>query len=252
MRFFYFLSILCIPFFAFSGVVLEKSRIVFNGKNTVQSYVLVNTNKYPVVVQLWVDDGKFNKNPELTPSPFVITPVMSKMDPKKINSIKVIYSGSNITLPQDHESLFWLNIFEVPPVNKNSTSENEVALSMLTQVKLIYRPEQIKIDENDLIAKFDSLTFRLIKNNEGVTTLAINNPAEYIASLVNIDLRGFENNKPVSFKLNELKSMTILPKNTEAVSVGIINPSDITEISYWLIDDQGRYVNKIKKLTLSK
>ncbi|EKT65560.1 molecular chaperone [Providencia burhodogranariea] len=163
MKLTYFYLLLFIPFLAFSGVIPEKSRIVFNGKNTIQSYVLVNTNKYPVAVQLWIDDGEFNKNPELTPSPFVITPVMSKMEPSKINEIKIIYSGNNFNLPTDRESLFWLNIFEVPPMNKNNPSENEVSLSMLTQIKVMYRPEGLEINDFDLIKEFDSLLFKLKK-----------------------------------------------------------------------------------------
>ncbi|WP_165678487.1 fimbrial biogenesis chaperone [Metapseudomonas otitidis] len=252
MRTYYFFILLLLPFFVFSGVIPEKSRIIFNGKNTVQSSMLVNTNEYPVVVQLWVDNGEFNKNPELIPSPFVITPVMSRMNPKKINSARIIYSGDGVVMPEDRESLFWLNIFEVPPVNKNLISENEVALSMLTQIKLIYRPKKLEISENNLIDKFDSLTFRLIKGSKGENQLVINNPTEYIASLANMELKGQENGKPVTFSSNELKSITILPKSTETVPVDMVNPSALVGIDYWLIDDSGRLIDKWKILTASQ
>lgn len=248
MRCCYVFILLLLPFFAFSGVIPEKSRIVFNGKNTVQPSMLVNTNEYPVVVQLWVDNGEFNKSPELTPSSFIITPVMSRMPPKKINSVKIIYSGAGAEMSEDRESLFWLNIFEVPPVNKSPSSENEIALSMLTQIKLIYRPEKLEISENNLIAKLDSLTFRLIKKSKGGTELVINNPTEYIASLANIELKGQENNKSVTFISEDLKSVTILPKSTETVSVDKVGPSAIVGIDYWLIDDSGRFINKRKRL----
>lgn len=248
MRARYFFILLFLPFLAFSGVIPEKSRIIFNGKNTTQSSMLVNTNEYPVVVQLWVDDGKFNKSPASTPSPFVITPVMSRLDPKKINSAKIIYSGDGMVMPQDKESLFWLNIFEVPPVNKKSGSENEVALSMLTQIKLIYRPEKLEISEDKLLNQFDSLTFRLMTNPKGETDLVVSNPTKYIASLASGELKGQQNGKPVSFSSEELKSITILPGSTETASVGKINASAVTEVQYWLIDDNGRYMKRLKKL----
>lgn len=252
MRGCYFFILLLLPFWACSGVIPERSRIVFNGKNTTQSSVLVNTNEYPVVVQLWVDDGKFNKSPALTPSPFVITPVMSRMDPKKINSAKIIYSGDGMVMPQDRESLFWLNIFEVPPVNKKPGSENEIALSMLTQIKLIYRPRKLEINETNLITQFDSLTFRLMTNTKGETDLVINNTTKYIASLASVELKGKQNNKPVSFSSEDLKSVTILPESTETVSVGKVHASAITGVEYWLIDDNGRYINRRKNLALGQ
>lgn len=252
MKSYYFFILLLIPFLAFSGVIPEKSRIIFNGKNTVQSYVLVNTNKYPVVVQLWIDDGEFNKNPELTPSPFVITPVMSKMEPLKINEMKMIYSGDDFALPKDRESLFWLNIFEVPPMNKKNPSENEIALSMLTQIKVIYRPESIEINELDLIEKFNNLHFTLRKNNDGMASLTIDNPTEYVASLANLTLKGLENTKLVTFKPNELSSVTLLPKSSQTFQIELGSPSTtIQEIEYWLIDDQGKFMNKNRKLSLS-
>lgn len=249
MRSYHVLILLLIPFFAFSGVIPEKSRIVFNGKNTTQSYILVNTNNYPVVVQLWIDDGEFNANPELTPSPFVITPVMSKMAPSKINEIKIIYSGDDFKLPTDRESLYWLNIFEVPPVNKYNPAKNEIALSMLTQIKVLYRPENIEINEFDLIDKFDKLLFTLRQNDKGVLYLAIDNPTEYVASLANLTFKSSENNKLVDFKPDTLSSVTLLPKSTKEFPISITDQSTIIhELEYWLIDDQGKFINKKAKL----
>lgn len=250
MRRYFLFCLFFIPWLAFSGVIPEKSRIVFNGKNTVQSYVLVNTNKYPVIVQLWVDDGEFNAHPELTPSPFFITPAMLKMDSLKINEMKVLYSGEDFKLPQDRESLFWLNILEIPPTNKDRPSENEIALSMLTQIKLIYRPVNIEINAIKLIEKFNSLTFSLKRNSNRSLDLTINNPTEYIASLSNVTLTGKDNNKPVAITSSDMSNLTLLPKSSKTLNIAFTNQSSsIQDIEYLLIDDQGKFLSRKKKLT---
>lgn len=242
--------LLFMPGVVFSGVIPEKSRIVFNGKNTIQSYVLVNTNQYPVVVQLWIDDGKFNHHPELTPTPFVITPAMLKMEPSKINEIKIINSEDDFKLPENRESLFWLNMLEVPPVNENNKSENEVTLSMLTQIKVIYRPESMKINEFDFIKKLDDLGFSLRKDNENKLQLVINNPTAYVASLSGVSLSGVVNNKKMTFKPEEIRNLTLLPQRSETYSVDL-NDANIQEIEYWVIDDEGKFYHKKRGLTVT-
>lgn len=253
MRVFILLYILLYPFFAISGVIPEHSRIIFHGKNTVQSSVLVNTNNYPVVVQLWVDDGEFNTEPEQTTSPFVVTPVISRMDPLKINEMKLIFSGEKNTLSNDRESLFWLNILEVPPVNKNPSSENEVTLSMLTQIKLIYRPEKLEIDNIDLMEKLKKLTFQAKKKEGNTIELTVSNPTEYVASLSAVSLLSRSNNSAVSIKPTGTSNSTLLPKSSITYHFDNMQKlSGIDEVEYWIIDDSGKFLKRSDKISVSK
>lgn len=242
--------LLWVPLVALCGVIPEKSRIIFNGKNTLQSYVLVNTNIYPVVVQLWVDNGEFNKNPELTSAPFVVTPVMSKMEPAKINEMKVLYTEDDGKMPSDRETLYWLNIFEVPPINNNKTTEHEITLSMLTQIKLIYRPRNLDINPLDLVNTLDGLVFRLTTNDKNTLDMTIENPTAYVASLAQVALQGEVKNKEAPLQPDELSSVTILPKTSKTISIALNrSSSDIQHIEYWLIDDQGKFIKKRAKVS---
>lgn len=241
--------LLLIPSMAFCGVIPEKSRIVFNGKNSIQSYTLVNANQYPVVAQLWIDDGDFNSHPELTAAPFVITPVMLKMDPSKINEIKIINSTEDFNLPKDRESLYWLNILEIPPANSKNKSENEVTLSMLTQIKVIYRPEAIEINDVNLIKKLDSLDIYLNNNGGGESELIVNNPTEYVASLSGVTLSGRLNNINSTFSPEEIRNLTVLPKQSAKYPVNL-KDARIDNIEYWVIDDQGKFYNKKRNISM--
>jgi P pilus assembly chaperone PapD len=107
MRFGLLFSLLFYAANAVTGVMPEKSRIVYHQQSKMQSSVLVNTNDYPVMVQLWIDDGELQKPPELATAPFVVTPAVFKLNARQLNGIKVIYSGEKGQLPSDRESLFW-------------------------------------------------------------------------------------------------------------------------------------------------
>lgn len=40
-----------------AGVIADNTRIIYNIDKKEQSFQVVNINDYPVLVQLWVDDG---------------------------------------------------------------------------------------------------------------------------------------------------------------------------------------------------
>ncbi|UYA60546.1 hypothetical protein NAL19_2415 [Pectobacterium sp. F1-1] len=249
MKICFFLYFLFSPAIVFSGVIPETSRVIFDAKNTIKSSILVNTNKYPVVVQLWVDDGEFNKKPEQTDTPFVVTPATARMEPLKLSEMKIIYSGDPQHLPTDRESLFWINILEIPPVNKKSQTENEVTLSMLTQIKLIYRPISLMIKENDLLTKLDNIKVSLVKESDGVINLNFSNPEAYVASLTSVTLLNNDGRKVISLKNSENMNLTLLPRSLKKIPINYDEKtSNISSIEYWLVDDIGRFFHKRKSL----
>lgn len=241
-----------LPFLSFAGVIPEKSRVVYKEGNASQSYVLVNTNKYPVIVQLWVDDGDYNKNKVLSKYPFIVTPVMSKMDSLKINSFKVIYTGEGGNIPEDRESLLWINIFEVPPVDNSSSNEEKVTLSMLTQIKLIYRPKSLFLDKGDLINEFNLVKFTAKNDNDSGVILKIYNPTNYVVSISGISLNGEANGHKLTLKPIGDNNLTLLPESgSEIIFNGKIMHQDINNVDYWIIDDDGKFFHASKKVVVN-
>ncbi|MFS1537390.1 MAG: fimbria/pilus periplasmic chaperone [Candidatus Phlomobacter fragariae] len=103
-----------------------------------RSGLLANTNSYPVIIQSWVDYGEANPQTE---SPFLVLALIFHLPAQKIQAIRIVYNGDH--LPDDRESVFWLNLYEIPPnlhdqaLNQDSPKVN---LTMNTQLKLFYRP----------------------------------------------------------------------------------------------------------------
>ncbi|EKO3902397.1 fimbria/pilus periplasmic chaperone, partial [Vibrio metschnikovii] len=63
-----FLLSLCCLFFSnitYAVVIPETSRVVYNLDKNEQSLYIYNKNKYPVLVQLWSDNGDVSSSPEV-------------------------------------------------------------------------------------------------------------------------------------------------------------------------------------------
>lgn len=249
---YFLLSVSLLSSFSFAGVIPERTRIIYDSKSSSQSYMMMNTNKYPVIVQFWVDNGDPNKEPEKTPSPFVVTPVMARMDPSRLNSIKVIYSGGDKKLPEDKESLFYLNIFEIPPKSTSPDSQNEILLSMLTQIKLIYRPDRLKLKEGELTARLKPLKFSAVKSSDNLVSLKVYNPTPYIVSFSSFTLTGQDNGKSVSFRPADNTDLTVLPQSDKTFPIETGKSHFVLQgLDYWLVDDMGKFIQMRRNLSYS-
>lgn len=121
-----------------AGLVANGTRIIFGSEINSKTVMLANANEYPVIVQVWVD--KAEGVPTVS-TPFSIFPAIFKLTEGERKGITILYDGA--PLPDNKESLFWLNLYEVPPTVDGRKSP-KVTLAMNTQMKLIFRPEKIK------------------------------------------------------------------------------------------------------------
>ncbi|MEM8325871.1 molecular chaperone, partial [Morganella morganii] len=107
---------------AYCGIMPSQSRIIYHEEDKEQSLMLANTNEYPVIVQTWIDRGE--GNPETVNIPFISIPPVFRMEPSDIKGVRIIYNKDK--LPDNKESLFWFNIYEIPPEKKEFNPENSV------------------------------------------------------------------------------------------------------------------------------
>ena len=105
MRHGYLLStLLLVAATAHAGVIINGTRLVYQGDKKESSLGLSNPDATDYLVQSWVDSGGKN----LAKAPFLITPPLFRLDAKEDNVLRVVRTGGN--LPEDRESLYWLNI----------------------------------------------------------------------------------------------------------------------------------------------
>lgn len=165
------------PFQAIAGVVITGTRVVYPAADKEVSVKVNNKGNVPVLIQTWVDDGKENASPETIKVPFIITPPVNRIDAGKGQTLRLSFiRGSN--LPPDRESIFWLNVLEVPPVDVSAAEANKLQVAFRSRIKLFFRPSGLKSDASTAAEniKWDVDNGKLIAINDSpyyVTLLGV-------------------------------------------------------------------------------
>jgi P pilus assembly chaperone PapD len=100
----------------FAVVNVEGTRVIFNAGEMVSSVNLINSAEEPTLVQLWFDDGDIFIPPESVRMPIIAVPPVFRLQPSELRDVKLQLISRDI-FPQDKESLYWLNIYQLPDKN---------------------------------------------------------------------------------------------------------------------------------------
>lgn len=169
-----------------AGVIIDTTRVVYPTKNREVTVRLDNKGNRPALIQVWMDSGDDSVTPDKADVPFTLTPPMFRMDPTKQQAIRVAFIGER--LPADKESLFWLNMLEVPPKPKakdgDDKERNLLQFAFRTRIKVFYRPEGLPYDVNDAPSK---LSWKLVDAEKGYA-LEVSNPSPYYVSFEKVEL----------------------------------------------------------------
>lgn len=215
---------LCSTAFHASAVVnAEKTRVVFNSGSIAESLSLVNSEKEPVVVQVWTDNGDPTVSPDQVHTPVVINPPVFKMKPGEIRNIRLLLVSAG-SLPQDRESVYWLNIYQIPPNTETQhKGEKKIVLPLKIRMKVFVRPEKIgELLENDA----QKLQFSIDRESRN-KTLLIQNPTPW-----HLTLSSLRSGKTA------LPGVMVAPFTSERVEI----PADKTladKVEYDVINDNG-------------
>ncbi|TCI07416.1 molecular chaperone [Dyella soli] len=162
---------------ASASVVITGTRVIYPGGDREKSVQLTNEDAFPNVVQAWIDVNNPDSTPDSADAPFVVTPPMARLEPKAGQSLRIVFTGQG--LPQDRESLFYLNVLQIPPISQANKDQNQLLVMLRNRLKLFYRPRNIPGKPEDLPGK---LQFQLQKAAAGWAVEA-RNPTGYYASV---------------------------------------------------------------------
>jgi len=133
-----FSSLWLLALSAQAAVNISTTRVIFNHGESQRMVTLVNDGSYPVLVQSWVDDGDPQKGPSQASAPFVVLPPVLKILPGEQRELRIMTSGKG--MPADRESLYWLNLYQIPPEKKDAPVGEKVRLALRNQLKVLWRP----------------------------------------------------------------------------------------------------------------
>jgi P pilus assembly protein, chaperone PapD len=181
---FVFSSLWLLAFSLHAAVNINATRVVFNNGETQRVVSLVNDGDYPVVVQNWVDDGDPQKGPSQANAPFVVVPPVLKIQPGEKRELRIMTSGKG--LATDRESLYWLNIYQIPPELKSAQPGEKVRLALRNQLKVLWRPKNVGVltekSINLLSFRYEDGTIHAINESAWNITLADVSFGDYSSS----------------------------------------------------------------------
>ncbi|UBM08289.1 fimbria/pilus periplasmic chaperone [Cupriavidus metallidurans] len=168
---------------AHASVVLGGTRVILDAKDKEATIRASNEGKTPALIQTWVDKGDPKASPTSIEVPFTVMPPVARIDPSKGQTLRVLYTGE--PLPTDKESVFWLNVLEIPPKATGDLAEaNRLQLAFRTRVKLFYRPTGLVGTASEAPSR---VTWR-IKPAGKTLALEATNPTAYHVSYAGMDV----------------------------------------------------------------
>lgn len=169
---------------AHASVVITGTRVIFPGENREVTVRLLNDGDTPALVQTWIDTGNEKQSPEQIAVPFALTPSIFRLDQDKGQSLRLLYTGE--PLPEDRESLFWLNVLEVPPKADSSDGANRIQLAFRTRIKMMYRPAGLP---GNATAAAEQLRWEIVRQPDGQDlAVKVTNPNAYVVNFGSIEL----------------------------------------------------------------
>ncbi|MGC7561062.1 fimbrial biogenesis chaperone [Pasteurella sp. PK-2025] len=165
-----------------ANVVILGTRIVYPQDKKNISIQLENNGDRPALVQAWLDDGRTNVDPSTIKLPFIITPPVSRMEAKSQQVLRIRYTGE--ALAQDRESLFYFNLFDIPP--KPSKKEldknpNYLQFAVNNRLKFFFRPTSLPYPVSDAYQK--------VQWSVNGKKLVVKNPTPYHITYLEIELK---------------------------------------------------------------
>jgi len=166
-----------------ANVLVTGTRVVFPAQPGEVTVRLTNENTRPALVEAWIDRGDPTSTPDKADTPFLITPPLFRMEPHQDQSLRILYTHE--PLPVDRESLFWLNVLEVPPKPDKtaSTSGNYLQFAIRSRLKLFFRPAGL----GDPAKSPAQLVFKVVAEGNGYA-LAVHNPTPFYITLAKAGL----------------------------------------------------------------
>ncbi|HCJ5832588.1 TPA: fimbrial assembly chaperone [Escherichia coli] len=205
---------------AWGGVYIYGTRVIYPEQKKEITVQLMNEGNRSALVQTWIDDGDTSLPPEKIHVPFVLTPLVTHVKGGEGQQLKIKKLAN--TLPKDRESLFFLNVLDIPPNSEKNEGKNQIKFAMQNRIKFIYRPEGIAgVDKGS----FSRLNIRTVSNGINIK----NNSANWITIP---ELKG-------STKLNK-ETLVLAPWSEQTVTTSSV----VSQYNVTLIDDHGNYLSE--------
>ena len=107
-----------------AAVDIDRTRIVMDEGDTEAGFMLANTGKNNVLLQMWTDTGDLTVSPSEVETPLFVVPPIFKMAPGEVRGARLLVNREDLQF-DDRENLLWLNIFQVNEVTDDANANSQ-------------------------------------------------------------------------------------------------------------------------------
>lgn len=240
---------LLVPFAALclqaqANVVVTGTRVVYKADEKEVTIRLNNEGGTPSLVQMWLDNGDPAATPDSAKVPFVMTPPLFRLDPGKAQAVRLTYTQE--PLPSDRESIFWLNVLDIPPKPEKSAGDNNLQIALRSRLKVFFRPGGLPGNAAEAPRQ---LRWSLARTEAGAFVLKASNPTPYHVSFGRVSL--VSGDKAVEQNASR-PLMMVAPGDTISLDVNGLKQAptaaDHAEVHFTFIDDLGAITPETARL----
>jgi P pilus assembly protein, chaperone PapD len=219
---------LIVPFFiamccpAHAGVVIYGTRVIYPADKNEVVVQIMNQGTRSSLVQAWIDDGDTTKAPEQIDVPFLLTPPVSRLAATAGQQLKIKKIASQ--LPNDKESLFFLNVLDIPPNDARLEGKNVIKFATQNRIKLFWRPSGIPAVSKE--------SFQRLSLSKTVTGVGIKNDNANWITITEVSANGR--------KINQ-ESIMLAPRSMLTVPSQV---SNLHSAVLTMVDDYGNYLSE--------
>ncbi|TFT59813.1 fimbrial biogenesis chaperone [Proteus mirabilis] len=217
---------------AHSAVTLDRTRIIFPGTEKSINITISNDNpEEAYLAQSWIEDLQGNK---LTKGAILATPPLQRIEPNSYSLVRLSTTPELHKLPQDRESLFYLNVLDIPAkpkVEENSENSegnnNYLQLAVRSRIKFFFRPDNLNVTPDDAYQK-------VTWHQEGALRIKAINPTPYYITYNKISVGQDKQLTPVE------QSGMIAPFSSKIFSLKE-KPILTNKVTWVVVNDYGGY-----------
>ncbi|KHN53946.1 fimbrial biogenesis chaperone [Pectobacterium fontis] len=210
---------------AYSALSLDRTRVIFNDEEQSATVMLMNQNaENPFLAQSWLTDIRHNK----VNTPLMVLPPLQRIEAKGYSLIRLVKSEQISQLPADRESLFYLNVREIPP---KTEKPNVLQIAIQSEIKVFFRPRGIKPAKDEIWQE------KLIVRKAG-NTFQVENPTPYYITVSSI-LKQPKATRANPASLLKGSAFMVAPRSTLTVEV---NDGAVNRFYLYYVNDYGGHM----------
>ncbi|WP_300635701.1 fimbria/pilus periplasmic chaperone [Pseudomonas sp.] len=230
-----------------AAVIIHGTRVIYPAEQQEVVVRVENKGSLPALVQTWLDTGNRHSTPATAQTPFTLSPPLFRIEPYQQQALRLRYTGE--PLPTDRESLFWLNLLEVPPLSPDTAQNNQIQLSFRTRLRVFLRPRALPYPVTGAASK---LQWKLVAHDQGFA-LQATNPTPYHISLTSAELlsAGKRFSKAPNKAAND--SLLLPAGDVKLFALPRLRncPSDAAQVAFTTVSDFGARVRHVAGITAS-